>query len=157
MSFISESSNSVRSVVKPALHVGEQISGGVGCLAAVGRGGTATTSGSGFRKGCAQPLSSSTSAVSISTGFFGTDVGFIGDFLHLLGAAVFNQTGGFNGRGMLLGSDAPLIGDVRFQRDETVRLQRAEGRERHGRDQKDARDHWVMASTMALATSHLRS
>lgn len=44
-------SNSVRSLVKPALHVGEQIGGGVGWRATAGRGGIAgggtTTDGDG--------------------------------------------------------------------------------------------------------------
>lgn len=48
---VSMLSNSVRSLVKPALHVGEQIGGGVGWRATAGRGGIAgggtTTGGEG--------------------------------------------------------------------------------------------------------------
>lgn len=48
VAFISKSSNSIRSFVKPALHVGKHSGGFVGCLAAaesggIAGGGTATT------------------------------------------------------------------------------------------------------------------
>ena len=64
--FVSMLSNSVRSLVKPALHVGEQIGGGVGWRAAAGRGGIAgggTTTGG---EGCDTPAQADTSIGSSS-------------------------------------------------------------------------------------------
>ena len=69
MCFVSVSSNSVRSLVKPALHVGEQIGGGVGWRAAAGRGGIAgggTTTGGDGGDTLAQADTSIGSASSIS-------------------------------------------------------------------------------------------
>jgi hypothetical protein len=66
---ISESSKLVRSVVKPALHVGKQISGGLGCTADRGNGGIAGGSTAGAAKFCkplAQPVTSRASGISIS-------------------------------------------------------------------------------------------
>lgn len=60
-------SNSVRSLVKPALHVGKQIAGGFGwraCTGNTGIAGGATTTGGDGGELCAQPLTS----VSSSTG-----------------------------------------------------------------------------------------
>ena len=65
--FVSMSSNSFRSFVKPALHVGEQIGGGVGWRASVGRGGIAgggTTTGG---EGCNTPAQADTSIGSASS------------------------------------------------------------------------------------------
>jgi hypothetical protein len=67
VSLVSMSSNSVRSLIKPALHVGEQIGGGVGWRAAAGRGGIAgggTTTGG---KGCDTPAQADTSIGSASS------------------------------------------------------------------------------------------
>ncbi len=110
---VSESSNSVRSRVKPALHVGEQIGGGVGCRATAGSGGTAgagTTGGSEGGETVAQPATSISSGISISAGTVEGVVGFIGGFLHLCGAALFfgagllaGHTGGFLQGGQLGG------------------------------------------------------
>lgn len=63
---VSMLSNFVRSLVKPALHVGEQIGGGVGWRATAGRGGIAgggTTTGG---KGCDTPAQADTSIGSSS-------------------------------------------------------------------------------------------
>lgn len=63
---VSMLSNSVRSLVKPALHVGEQIGGGVGWRATAGRGGIAgggTTTGG---KGCDTAAQADTSIGSSS-------------------------------------------------------------------------------------------
>ncbi len=85
------SSNSVRSIIKPALHVGEQIDGGVGWRATAGSGGITgggTTSGGDGGDTLAQPASSVSSAGSISAGAvkFGLCIG--GD-LHQVGVAAF--------------------------------------------------------------------
>lgn len=63
---VSMLSNSVRSLIKPALHVGEQIDGGVGWRATAGRGGIAgggTTTGG---EGCDTPAQADTSIGSSS-------------------------------------------------------------------------------------------
>lgn len=86
------SSNSVRSLVKPALHVGEQIGGGAGWRAWAGSAGMAggsTAGGGEAGETVAQPLTSISSGVSISAGARQGFVGFIGGFLHLCGAAFF--------------------------------------------------------------------
>lgn len=89
---ISESSNSFRSLVNPALHVGKQIGGGVGWRAWDGRtgmaGGCTTTGGKG-RELVAQPLTSIDSRISIGASTRHDLVGFIDGFLHLCGAALF--------------------------------------------------------------------
>lgn len=62
--------NSFLSLVKPALHVGKQSFGGVGCRASFGRGGIAgggTTAGAEAGDLLAQPDTSSTSSSSVTT------------------------------------------------------------------------------------------
>ena len=61
------SSNSVRSLIKPALHVGEQIGGGVGWRAAAGRGGIAAGGTTTGGKGCDTPAQADTSIGSASS------------------------------------------------------------------------------------------
>lgn len=98
VSLVSVSSNSVRSLIKPALHVSEQIGGGVGWRASCGRGGIAgggtTTGGEGGDTlaqadtsiGSASSISARAIAVSlyviqdlpqggVTTGLFGTGFG----------------------------------------------------------------------------------
>lgn len=90
------SSNCVRSRVKPALHVGEQIGGGVGWRAWAGSAGMAggsTAGGGEAGETLAQPLTSISSGISISAGALQGVVGFIGGFLHLCGAALFFGAG----------------------------------------------------------------
>ena len=62
---ISMSSNCVRSLVKPALHVGEHTVGGLGWRAAWGNGRGSAGASTGEGKLLAQPLTSITSAISI--------------------------------------------------------------------------------------------
>lgn len=88
---VSVSSKVCRSFVKPALHVGEQIAGGVGCRATAGRSGifgASTTTGGDGGDTLAQPASSISSAGSISAGAvkFGL---CIGRDLHEVGVAAF--------------------------------------------------------------------
>lgn len=59
-------SNSVRSFVKPALHVGEQIGGGVGWRATAGRGGIAGGGATTGGEGCDTPAQADTSIGSSS-------------------------------------------------------------------------------------------
>lgn len=71
VALVSESANPVRSLVNPALQVGEQIGGGSGCLAACGSGGikAGRTGKGGGNVGAlrvAQPLASSASSISVS-------------------------------------------------------------------------------------------
>jgi hypothetical protein len=85
-------SNSVRSLVKPALHVGEQIAGGAGCRAWAGSGGMAgawTTGGGNGGEPVAQPLTSVGSSSGVSTGTIQSFSGVIGGFLQLGAAALF--------------------------------------------------------------------
>lgn len=100
--FVSISSNSVRSLVKPALHVGKQIEGGAGCLACTGRGGIAggdtTTAGDGGKL-CAQPLASVSSSVGVSIRQRKLLVGLINDSLQRFGAPPFFSAGCSLGRG----------------------------------------------------------
>lgn len=94
------SSNSVRSLVKPALHVGEQIGGGAGWRAwggSAGMAGGCTAGGGEAGDTVAQPLTSISGSSSISAGALQGLVGFIGDFLHLCGAALFLGAGGLLG------------------------------------------------------------
>lgn len=101
MGLVSESSNSVRSRIKPALHVGEQIGGGFGCRACAGSAGMAggtTTGGGDDGDTVAQPLASISSGISISAGALQGFMGFIGDFLHLCGAALFFGAGRLYGQ-----------------------------------------------------------
>jgi hypothetical protein len=155
--FISESSNSVRSVVKPALHVGKHSFGGVGCFAWAGRGGIAAGLTSGRGKGCAQPLSSSASALSISTSLNFTFAGFIGNLLCCRDAALFLVAGLLHSGHYRCQGLRFLLFELQLGRVQTPRLQGGEGRNGGQSDEQGAGDHWVIASTMALATSHLRS
>lgn len=157
MCLISESSNVVRSVVKPALHVGEQIAGGSGCFAAVGNGGIAAGGGSCGCKGLAQALSSSASGSSISASALGTLVGFIGDLLNRGDAALFLEPDSLHGRQRLLRALGALFRDLLLQARQAVRLQDREGAKNGAREGKGAGDHDVNAVAMALATNHLRS
>lgn len=90
------SSNSVRSLIKPALHEGEQIDGGVGWRAWAGSAGMAGGSTAGGGKAgetVAQPLTSISSGISISEGPRQGFMGFIGGFLQLCAAALFFGAG----------------------------------------------------------------
>lgn len=96
MCFVSVSSNFVRSFIKPALHVGEQIGGAVGWRAAAGRGGIVgggTTTGG---KGCdtlAQADTSIGSASSISARAIAVGLCFIQDLPQGSETAVAFGTG----------------------------------------------------------------
>jgi hypothetical protein len=82
---VSVFSNFTRSLVKPALHVGEQIGGGAGCLAAAGSGGISggrTTSGGDGGNALAQPDSSVSSAGSISARAVDFSLGIFGYLLE---------------------------------------------------------------------------
>lgn len=83
----------------PAEHVGEHTDGGAGCRASIGSGGISGP-GVGLESGesCAQLLSSSASAGSISGVFLGLGAGMLGGSLLGLQAA-----GGFGGVGQQLG------------------------------------------------------
>lgn len=104
---VSESSKACRSFVKPALHVGEQIDGGVGWRATAGSGGITgggTTSGGEGGDTLAQPASSVSSAGSISAGAvkFGL---CIGCDLHQVGVSALAFGSGLRHRlagGLLL-------------------------------------------------------
>lgn len=110
---VSKLSNSVRSLVKPALHVGKQIDGGSGwraCTGSAGMAGGCTTTGG---KGCAtvaQPLTSISSGNSISAGSRKGLSGFIGGFLHLCGAALFFSAGAGFGLARGVSQFAHLLG-----------------------------------------------
>lgn len=101
------SSNSVRSLVKPALHVGEQMAGGVGWRATAGSGGIAgggTTSGGEGGDTPAQPASSISSAGSISAGAVKFGLCIFGN-LHQVGVSALFFGAGFRhglARGLLL-------------------------------------------------------
>ncbi len=82
---VSVFSNSTRSLVKPALHVGEQIGGGAGCLAAAGSGGISggwTTTGGDGGNTLAQPDSSVRSASNISARALKFSLGIFGYLLE---------------------------------------------------------------------------
>ena len=93
MGLVSKSSNSVRSFVKPAPHVGEQIGGGFGCRAWAGSGGFfagCTTKGGGeLGDTVAQPLTSSASSIGVIARRIKLLLGFIGNLLHGERAALF--------------------------------------------------------------------
>lgn len=94
---VSESSNSVRSLVKPALHVGKHSLGGCGCLACVPSGGIwagSTTVGSEL---ILQPASSAARVISISACAIRLGVGFIDDLLVGGGPSSFFGTPGLFG------------------------------------------------------------
>ncbi len=106
-------SNSVRSLVKPALHVGKQIAGGAGCRAWGGSGGIAgacTTGGGNGGETVAQPLASISSGNSISAGAIEGVRGFIGDLLQRGAAALFLGARGGLGVAAGLGQHAQLLG-----------------------------------------------
>lgn len=93
MRLVSESSNSVRSLINPALHVGKQIEGGVGCRACTGSAGIAagatTAAGKGDAELCAQPLTNVSSSIGISTRARQFLFGFINHPLQRVGAPLF--------------------------------------------------------------------
>ena len=98
---VSVSSNSIRSFIKPALHVGEQIGGGAGWRATLGSAGMAAGSTTAGVKGgelCAQALTSIGSSTSIRARAGKLGVSFIGGFLHLVGATFFLGSSGIDGR-----------------------------------------------------------
>lgn len=102
---VSMSSNSFRSLVKPALHVGEQIVGAVGWRASAGRGGIAgggTTTGG---KGCDTPAQADTSigsASSVSARAIAVGLCFIQDLPECGKAACF--FGAVRGDGLASGT-----------------------------------------------------
>lgn len=90
--FVSESSDSVRSLIKPALHVGKQIEGGVGCLACTGSAGIAgadTTGGGKLGDTLAQPLTNVAGRSSISASTRQVLFSFINHPLELSRSALF--------------------------------------------------------------------
>ena len=181
---VSKSSNSVRSLVKPALHVGEQISGGVGCRAWGGSGGISgaatTTGGSEGGDLLAQPLASSSIGSSISASLRQAVFGVMGGLQGVVqapGALFAGGLGGLAGgaleRLQLGGVGGAGVGVGGLLRGEPPRLH-AGGH--HGGDQRPGEqrgqqalgdgggDHaasamWAASRVraMALATSHLRS
>lgn len=102
MCLVSESSNSVRSLINPALHVGKQIEGGVGCRACTGRDGIAagatTAAGKGGAELCAQPLANVRSSIGISTRARQFLFGFINHPLQRVHAPLFLGPGRGLGR-----------------------------------------------------------
>ena len=109
---VSESSNSFRSFIKPALHVGKQIGGGLGCRACTGRAGiagAATTGGGKFGDTLAQPVTSIAGGNSISTRLGQVLFSFINDPLQRLSASLLFGPCGCN---CLPGS--PLHGGEKF-------------------------------------------
>lgn len=93
MGAVSESSNCVRSLVKPALHVGKQIGGGLGWRAWAGSGGFAgggtAEGGSELGDTLAQPVTSITGSIGISKRPIQFFLSFIGNPLHGIRAAFF--------------------------------------------------------------------
>lgn len=93
MSLVSESSKVIRSLVKPALHDGEQIGGGVGCRASAGSGGRVAwgvaAGGLGGGEGAAQALTSSTGSSKVISKVRGFLAGMFNFLLHRLGAPEF--------------------------------------------------------------------
>lgn len=101
MGSVSEFSNSVLSVVKPALHVGEQIDGGLGWRAWAGStgfaGGSTNSGGRGeFGDTAAQPLTSIAGSSSIIARTVKVLLGFIGNLLHGSRASLFFFSGGLH-------------------------------------------------------------
>lgn len=137
------SSNSVRSFVKPALHEGEQIGGGVGWRACVGSGGMAgacTTGAGKDRDPLAQPLASSGSSNSISARTRQFRFGFINDPLQRFRAPLFFGPGlllGFAGGPFqfrdLLGVRRPGVGMGLALDGEAMGLQRREDQDQRQR------------------------
>lgn len=149
------SSNSIRSLVKPLLHDGEQIDGGVGCRAAAGSGGTAggaTTGGGDGGELCAQALTSVSSSSGVSARALQVTVGFIGGFLHLGGATTFFLAGSL-GRlpglalqlGHLLGVLAPGLGMRGLLAAQAQRLQAGQQQGRGQGDGESTGGHFVTA------------
>lgn len=137
------SSNSFRSFVKPALHVGEQIGGGVGWRAAAGRGGIAGAGTTTGGEGCdtlAQADTSIGSASSVSARAIAVGLGFIQDLPQGGETKVFFCAGGGDGlagcalqRAQLLRVVALRAGVVALLDREAVGLQAGE---RHRRQQQ---------------------
>lgn len=138
------SSNSVRSLVKPALHVGEQIDGGFGWRACTGRAGTAggaTTAGGDGGELCAQPLTSVSSSIGVSARTRQLFFGFMDDPLQRFGAALFlGPGGGFSlargpfQPGQVLGMLGPCGGMVGLLGGQTPGLQAGCHDRQHQRD-----------------------
>lgn len=90
------SSNSVRSLVKPALHVGEQIEGGVGwraCTGSAGMAGGGTTAAGDGGELCAQPLTSVSGSIGVSARTRQLFFGFMDDPLQRFSATLFLDPG----------------------------------------------------------------
>lgn len=173
MGLISESSNSVRSFIKPALHPLEQIFGGLGWRACAGSAGV--FAGSTTKGGCegghtlAQPLTSSASGVSVIASLIELSLGFIGNLLSRLGAALFFGASVFDGlaRGALalcelgrvlldrLGVLALLIGQPHGLPTQQPDQDRHDGGPSHPRAKPGhhADTFAVRARAMSLATS----
>lgn len=118
MSGASESSNSVRSLVKPALHDGKQIGGGVGWRASVGSGGRlacgVAAGGLGGCEGDAQALTSHTSSSKVSRQGLGFASGIVSLLFCHRGAAVFfgaRRVNGHAGLALPVAALALKLGD----------------------------------------------
>lgn len=166
------SSNSVRSFIKPALHVGEQIDAGLGCLACAGNGGTAggaTTAGGKLGDTLAQALTSRGSSVSISARLSDLGLVFIGDILHggrpaALGFArlglglarpALKPADRLGVRAARLGVRAPLLGEpVGLKAGRSQREQQRNARELGDGPRGELGDHGIVTrptSTIAAA------
>lgn len=145
------SSNSFRSFVKPALHVGEQIGGGVGWRAAAGRGGIAGAGTTTGGEGCdtlAQADTSIGSASSVSARAIAVGLGFIQDLPQGGETKVFFCAGGGDGlagcalqRAQLLRVVALRAGVVALLDREAVGLQTCQGKRREQQPRERAGDH----------------
>lgn len=85
---VSESSNSVLSLVKPSLHVGKHSFGGVGWRASPGSRNWARGAEAEGGEGCAQALTSISSSALSSIQGIGLLAGFTGDSFQFLGEAI---------------------------------------------------------------------
>jgi len=166
------SSNSVRSFIKPALHVGEQIDAGLGCLACAGNGGTAggaTTAGCKLGDTLAQALTSRGSSVSISARLSDLGLVFIGDILHggrpaalgfarlglSLACAPLEPADRFGMRASRLGVSEPLLGEpVGLEASDSQRDQQRGAGELGDRNRGELCNHGITTrpnSTIAAA------
>jgi hypothetical protein len=160
---VSESSKLVRSFVKPALHVGKQISGGVGCRACTGSGGIAggATAGPGkLGETLAQPLASISGTVSISASLGKFVFSFMDNPFKRFGAPLFfcsgllaSQLGGLEHHLHLLGVVRFGLRVVALLAHQAPRLEPQQHSRQGQHDRQDA-DHLiaslVMTRSMAL-------
>lgn len=151
VSLVSVSSNSVRSLIKPALHVSEQIGGGVGWRASCGRGGIAgggTTTGGEGGDTLAQADTSIGSASSISARAIAVGLCFIQDLPQGCKSACFFGAvcgDGIAGcalqRAQLLRVVTLRAGVCPLLDGEAVGLQTCQGKRREQQPRERAGDH----------------